>query len=83
MMIGQLKEGAVALATDDGEQATHLLLGEEVIAGGVVVSRRCSMSPTVYLFCRISTRPREATTGAPGSWTRARVYRTVGLAHTA
>src|SRR5438093_355673 len=28
-MIGQLKQGAVALATDDGKQATHLILREE------------------------------------------------------
>jgi hypothetical protein len=41
MMIGQLKEGAVALATDDGEQATHLLLGEEGNRGW------CSRVPAV------------------------------------
>src|SRR5215510_1117632 len=38
------------------------------------------MRPTVYLYSRIVTRTREVTTGAPGSWTRACVYRTVGLA---
>jgi hypothetical protein len=29
VMIGQLKQGAVALATDDGKQPAHLVLGEK------------------------------------------------------
>ena len=29
MMIGQLKQGTVALTPDDGKQATHLILREE------------------------------------------------------
>ena len=48
VMIGQLKQGAVALARDDRKQPAHLVLGQEGdLGGGVVVSWRGSMSPTV------------------------------------
>ena len=54
VMIGELKQGAITLARDDGKQPAHLVLGEEGDLGWWVASWRGFMSPTVYLFCRIT-----------------------------
>jgi hypothetical protein len=47
VVLGQLKQGAVALARDDRKEPADLVLREEVISVGSVASWDGLMNPTV------------------------------------
>ena len=53
MMIGQLKQGAVALAVMTANSRRTSSWVRKVISGSGVASWCGSMNPTVYLLCRI------------------------------